>query len=141
MSVYLTGSMPEEQLANQVQVSADLHSVSNVAGQTTLSELVALVAHARLVMCGDTGVAHLATALGTPSVVLFGPVSPSVWGPRMAGPHILLWHDRGHGDPHGPTVDPSLAAISVDEVIDSMRSLIGDDQIARATQHQLAGRR
>ncbi|MFL6179317.1 MAG: glycosyltransferase family 9 protein [Actinomycetes bacterium] len=124
MRVYLTGSMSEEHVANEVQMTADPDTVLNVAGHTTLHDLMALVAHARLVVCGDTGVAHLATALGTPSVILFGPVPPSVWGPRIAGPHILLWHDRGHGDPHGSTLDPSLAAISVDEVIDSMRSLV-----------------
>src|SRR5207237_79615 len=38
-------------------------------------------------VCGDTGVAHLATALGTPSVLLFGPVPPSRWGP-LADPEL-----------------------------------------------------
>ena len=44
-----------------------------------LLELTAVVAAAARVVCGDTGVAHLATALGTPSVVLFGPTSPARW--------------------------------------------------------------
>ncbi|WP_260615114.1 MFS transporter, partial [Streptomyces sp. WAC05292] len=42
--------------------------------------LAALVAHARCVVAGDSGVAHLASALRTPSVVLFGPVAPRLWG-------------------------------------------------------------
>ena len=46
-----------------------------------LTDLAALVAHARLVLAPDTGVAHLATAYGTPSVVLFGPVPARHWGP------------------------------------------------------------
>jgi predicted dinucleotide-binding enzyme len=41
-------------------------------------ELAALVAGAALVVCGDTGPGHLATAFGTPSVLLFGPTPPSV---------------------------------------------------------------
>jgi ADP-heptose:LPS heptosyltransferase len=67
------------------------------------------VAGAALVLCGDTGIAHLATALGTPSVVLFGPVPPSLWGPPPDRPqHVALW-----ADPDGLldlTVDQVLAA-------------------------------
>ena len=61
-------------------------------------------------LSGDTGVAHLATAFGTPSVTLFGPVSPALWGPRV-DPHLhrVLWRpagrDRRPGDPHGDDVD------------------------------------
>ena len=43
-----------------------------LAGRTDLAELIELVSRARLVVCGDTGVAHLATAFCVPSVVLFG---------------------------------------------------------------------
>ena len=49
-------------------------------------ELAALVAAARVVVSGDTGVAHLATAYRRPSVVLFGPVSPALWGPPPRPP-------------------------------------------------------
>jgi ADP-heptose:LPS heptosyltransferase len=42
------------------------------------------------VVCGDTGLAHLAVAHGTPSVTLFGPVSPRHWGPPRAQRHIAL---------------------------------------------------
>ena len=50
------------------------------------STLAAVVAAAGRVVCGDTGVAHLATAFGTPSVVLFGPTPPGEWGPPPTGP-------------------------------------------------------
>jgi len=60
---------------------ADLPDDSVLAGRTTLPQLAALVAEASLVVCGGTGIAHLATAVGTPSVVLFGPVPPEHWGP------------------------------------------------------------
>ena len=44
------------------------------------------------VVCGDTRKAHVALALRTPSVVLFGPVPPAEWGPRPDRParHPLL---------------------------------------------------
>ncbi len=43
-----------------------------IAGKTGIVELCHVVNAARTVVCGDTGVAHLATALRTPSVLLFG---------------------------------------------------------------------
>ncbi len=45
-------------------------------GRLGLGGLAGRVASARLLVCGDTGVAHLATACGTPSVLLFGPTDP-----------------------------------------------------------------
>jgi len=87
---------------------------------TTLTELAGVVAHARLVVSGDTGIAHLATAYGTPSVVLFGPVPPSRWGPPADRPyHRAIWHGTraDPGDAPGPDVHPALLAIGVDEVL------------------------
>ena len=56
--------------------------------------LAALVADAALVVCGDTGVAHLATAYRTPSVLLFGPTPPAEWGPRDRPAHRALERHR-----------------------------------------------
>jgi ADP-heptose:LPS heptosyltransferase len=68
------------------------------------------------VACGDTGVAHLATALGTPSVILFGPTPPGEWGPTPDERHIVLW--AGHrGDPHGDAPDPGLLEIAPADVV------------------------
>jgi ADP-heptose:LPS heptosyltransferase len=86
---------------------------------TGLTGLAALVAEAALVVCGDTGVAHLATAYGTPSVLLFGPTPPAEWGPR-SGPHTVLW-SGGRGDPHGAEPDPGLLRITVAEVLAAAR--------------------
>jgi ADP-heptose:LPS heptosyltransferase len=88
--------------------------------RTDLLELAALVADASLVVCGDTGVAHLATAYGTPSVLLFGPTPPAEWGPRTDGPHTVLWKG-GRGDPHAAEPDPALLAVPVDEVLTAAR--------------------
>lgn len=88
--------------------------------RTTLSELAALVAHGRLVVSGDTGIAHLATAYRTPSVVLFGPVPPRRWGPPADRPyHRAIWHGTraGRGDDPAPGVHPALLTIGVDEVL------------------------
>ena len=81
------------------------------------------VAGAGRVVCGDTGVAHLATALGTPSVVLFGPTSPARWGPPRDRPIIASCGPAGRGDPHADRPDPGLLAIGEDEVLQALEQL------------------
>jgi ADP-heptose:LPS heptosyltransferase len=114
--VVVTGSPAERELAERV---ADDTGATVAAGRTDVRQLARLVRDARLVVCGDTGVGHLATAYRTPSVLLFGPVSPALWGPPAAGPHTVLWKGRT-GDPHGREPDAGLLEIGVDEVIEVM---------------------
>ncbi|MFD1930483.1 glycosyltransferase family 9 protein [Nonomuraea mangrovi] len=114
--VAVTGSAAERGLAERV---AGRTGARVLAGRTDVLELAALVRDARMVVCGDTGIAHLATAYRTPSVLLFGPVSPALWGPPPGGPHTVLWKNRS-GDPHGSSPDPGLLEIEVDEVIEAM---------------------
>jgi ADP-heptose:LPS heptosyltransferase len=62
----------------------------DLGGRTTLAELASLVAGARAIVCGNTGPAHLAAAVGTPVVSIFAPTVPAVrWRP-WAVPHVLL---------------------------------------------------
>jgi ADP-heptose:LPS heptosyltransferase len=115
--VVVTGSAAERPLAAQVTAAADLPDDAMLAGRTTLSQLAALVAAASLVVCGDTGIAHLATAYGTPSVVLFGPVSPQHWGPPPDRPqHVALWAGTT-GDTFANQPHPGLLRITTAEVI------------------------
>ena len=121
--VVVTGSGPEEsRAASAVVAGAGLPAAADLGGRLDLPALADLVRWARLVLCGDTGVSHLATAWGTPSVTLFGPTSPRLWGPPAAGPHEVLWHGAAaggewRGDPHGDTPDPMLLATTVEEVL------------------------
>ncbi|MDQ3465376.1 MAG: glycosyltransferase family 9 protein [Actinomycetota bacterium] len=124
LTVVVTGSAAERALAGDVAAAAGLPDAEILAGRTTLIELAALVAYARLVITGDTGVAHLASAYRTPSVVLFGPVSPSLWGPPGRPEHVTLWHGDGAGDPHAEAVDPALLAIGVPEVLAAAERLL-----------------
>jgi ADP-heptose:LPS heptosyltransferase len=119
--VVVTGSTPEIELAAEVGLRAGLPPESLLAGRTGLLELAALVAGAHRVVCGDTGVAHLATAYRTPSVLLFGPTPPARWGPPADRPrHTVLWAGLA-GDPHGNTPDAGLLQISVAEVLAALR--------------------
>ena len=121
--VVITGGPDEVDLACEVADRAQLDRSAVVAGRTDVLEMAATVAAADRVVCGDTGVAHLATALRRPSVVLFGPVSPDLWGPPPDRPqHIALWAGRT-GDPHARTVDPGLLEISAGEVCEALERL------------------
>jgi ADP-heptose:LPS heptosyltransferase len=115
--VVVTGSAGEVRLAEAIVAGADLPAASLLAGRTDLVQLADVVARAGLVLSGDTGIAHLATALGTPSVTLFGPTSPAEWGPPDDRPwHVALWAGT-RGDPHGRSPDEGLLRIEVEAVL------------------------
>lgn len=121
--VILTGSRRELGLARSIATAAGLDPRRQLAGRTDLRALAALVAAAGSVVCGDTGTAHLATALAVPSVLLFGPTPPQLWGPPPErGIHRVLWSGRA-GDPHADTVDPGLLEIEVPAVLAELDSL------------------
>ncbi len=118
-SVVVTGVASEVAAARSVAVGAGLPDDRVLAGRLDLGDMAALVADARLVVCGDTGVGHLATAYRTPSVLLFGSMPPALWGPPAGrGEHRVIWHgevaDRPdeNGQPH-----PAVLAITVEEVL------------------------
>jgi len=130
--VVVTAGPGEAALARGVARRAGLpgRAVHSVGGDVLA--LGRLVAAAGRVVCGDTGVAHLATALGTPSVVLCGPVSPALWGPPVARPwHRALWAGRS-GDPHAARPDPGLLALSVDDVLQALSELWSPGQVPTA---------
>jgi ADP-heptose:LPS heptosyltransferase len=132
--VHVTAGPGEHALATELAVRAGLDDLEIVSGMT-LTRLADLVRTSGLVVCGDTGIAHLATAYRTPSVLLFGPQSPAQWGPPPeAGRHRVLWHPRpddavgepvragtgvGDGVPH-----PALLRIQPDEVLDAAMRLL-----------------
>jgi ADP-heptose:LPS heptosyltransferase len=123
--VVLTGAPGERALVRRVAAEAGLPE--DAMPTTSLRELAAVVASARLVISNDTGTSHLATAYGTPSVTLFGPVSPALWGPPPGRPrHVALWHGTGDrpGDAHGEETDPRLLRITVEEVLDATTRLL-----------------
>ena len=70
-------------------------TVFNLAGKTSLPELMALLKSCRVLLTNDTGPMHVAAALGTPVVVPFGSTSPGLTGPGLPGDprHHLLASD------------------------------------------------
>ena len=55
--------------------------IVDLAGRTLLGQLAALASLARAVVCGDSGVMHIAAAVGAPTISLIGPTDPARTGP------------------------------------------------------------
>ncbi|MDN3270445.1 glycosyltransferase family 9 protein [Streptomyces sp. MA15] len=119
LRVVVTGGAGEHDLVARLAKEARLPDTDVFSGGLPFTRLSALVAGARAVVSGDTGIAHLAVAHATPTVTLFGPVPPSRWGPPAHPRHIALWHGP-EGDPHAVRPDPALLRVTPDEVLDAL---------------------
>ncbi|MET7291050.1 glycosyltransferase family 9 protein [Streptomyces griseoloalbus] len=122
--VVVTGGADEGDVVARLAKQAGLPDTDVFAGGLPFDRLSALLAAARAVVSGDTGIAHLAVAHATPTVTLFGPVPPSRWGPPAHPRHIALWHGPA-GDPHGRRPGPALLRITPDEVLHALSGLPG----------------
>jgi heptosyltransferase-3 len=66
-------------------------AVRRVDGRLTWPQLADLIAKARLYVGPDTSVTHLAAATGCPTLALFGPTDPRLWGPSPCGALDAMW--------------------------------------------------
>jgi ADP-heptose:LPS heptosyltransferase len=89
-NVVVTGGPSERELTGRVAGPAR-EGVVDLGGQTTLPELVEVIAAASAVVVGNTGPAHVAAATATPVVSIYAPTVPAVrWRPWRV-PHELLY--------------------------------------------------
>ena len=91
-TVVFTGTDAERPLVTGAG-AAMRHRAVDLAGRTTLWSLGALVRRARVLVCNDTGVSHVAAALGTPSVVVSLGADARRWAPLDHDRHRVLWAD------------------------------------------------
>ncbi|MER5995253.1 glycosyltransferase family 9 protein [Streptomyces viridosporus] len=122
LRVVVTGGADEGDPVARLAERARLPDTDVFGGGPPFDRLSALVAGARAVVSGDTGIAHLAVAHAVPTVTLFGPVPPRRWGPPAHPRHIALWYGP-EGDPHGRRPDPALLRITPDDVLDALGRL------------------
>ena len=82
-------------IASKITDHASRITHHNLAGKTSLRELMALLKTCRVLLTNDTGPMHVAAALGTPVVVPFGSTSPELTGPGLPGDsrHHLIKSD------------------------------------------------
>jgi len=94
LSVIATGGPAEAERRYLDQVWAGTQ-VTRLDGRLDWPQLAGLLANARVYVGPDTSVTHLAAASGCPTVALYGPTDPRLWGPWPAGGLDLTWEATG----------------------------------------------
>ncbi len=133
LQVVVVGGPDEIALAQDV--AARMRTPSFVlAGQTTLPELAGVLRRAALVVGNDSGVAHLASAVGTPVVAVFGPFNHHAWRPLgrslvvRAAPALPCMpcsnRDIGRGYPQGCPPRYCLREVSPAQVVRAAEFLL-----------------
>ncbi|MGH7936131.1 MAG: glycosyltransferase family 9 protein, partial [Chthoniobacterales bacterium] len=86
---------------------------AELAENLSLPELAARLQSSRLFLGHDSGISHLAAAVGTPSLLLFGPTDPAVWAPANSHVRVLR------------AASLTMERIEVGEVLEALRKLLG----------------
>ncbi|CAB3676029.1 glycosyltransferase family 9 protein [Paraburkholderia rhynchosiae] len=122
--IAITGTAAEAPLTGAV-LGAMTAPALHLAGTTSLGGLAALVAHARLVVCNDTGISHIAAAMATESVVIASGSDTQRWAPLDHARHRVL-ADYPPCRPcmfrECPYGHPCALNISVDRVVETARA-------------------
>jgi ADP-heptose:LPS heptosyltransferase len=131
--VVITGTRDEEPLIHALLRRVP-RGVSNLAGETTLGSLSALIRDAALLVCNDTGVSHVAAAMRTPSVVVASGSDVARWAPLDTRRHRVLWQDvpcRPCAYEDCPFGHPCALGVEIGDVIREARELL-DERIPHA---------
>lgn len=132
-NLLLVGSKEEIDVAAEVRAFMK-HSPIDLTGSTDLAEAVALISVADLVVSNDTGPAHIASALGRPTLVIFGPTNPLTTRPYASSAEVVR---------HPPECAPCMlrdcpidhrcmTAISVEEVYARTLRLLTVEKIVKS---------
>jgi ADP-heptose:LPS heptosyltransferase len=115
LGVVLTGSAAEAELAAQVAAHMRNKAV-DAAAPISIGAMAALMNGARLLVCNDTGVSHIAAGLKLKSVVIFSKADIARWAPLDRHNHRCIW-------------DPDAERASV--VLEHARALLSDTEPSR----------
>jgi len=134
--VLLIGSADEADVTREVTSRMQQQPIV-LTGKTSLDQITAVLALVDLVVTNDTGPAHIAAALGRPTLVIFGPTNPLTTRPFAPEAEILR---------HAPDCAPCMlrdcpidhrcmTAISVDEVFEHSHSLLKRASFAKTVRN------
>ena len=104
--------------------------------QYGISEMMALLRGAELVIAADSGPLHLANAFGTPVVGLYGPTSPDRNGP-YGGRDIVVRNldDADTTYKRGDSYSEEMYSITVDQVMEAVEERLAKRALERANQN------
>jgi len=126
LPVVLTGGTSRMEKDHLARIKALVtNPVIDLSGKLNLLSVAALIQRARLLATVDSAPMHLAGALGTPQIVLFGPTNPFHWHPR-GSPSVILQAGQTHPskDFRPKQTRHPMKEISTKQVIDAMQSLL-----------------
>ncbi len=131
ITILITGASHEAERCREIAANIS-KNVINTAGQHKLDNVVALVQKAKLIVCSNTGMLHIASCVGTKTMGLHGPTNPLKWGSynkksvliqsdKFCSPCLYLGHD------YGCQVPQCMAHISVDDVFIYIRKALNPE--------------
>jgi heptosyltransferase-2 len=124
--VLLFGSAGDRTSTEAVQAAAHQIAFIDLAGRTNLNEAIALIARCDLFVTNDSGLMHVAGALGVPTVAIFGSTNPVTTSPM--GERTVIVRKAVDCSPclkqECPTDFTCMELVSVDEVFDESVRLL-----------------
>jgi heptosyltransferase-3 len=126
--VIVAGSPEESARAEELKRMSGSY-VYNIAGKTSIGMFAAVLKSCSMFIGGDSAGIHIAAALGTPTVSIFGPASPSHWAPR-GKQHAIVYNKKLSCVPcdlkgcEGRGISRCLDELKVDDVMSVLRRQI-----------------
>ena len=90
IQIVFTGAPSDQAYIERAQQEMEGRASLSIAGQTSLLELAAIFRDSDLLLTGDTGPLYIAEAVGLPTLSLWGPTHPGIYGPLTKGHHFIL---------------------------------------------------
>jgi heptosyltransferase III len=124
--ILVGGTVQDRELTDAIVKQSSFKPIS-IAGRVSLLQFASLIKRCRLFIGNDSGAMHIAAAMGTPVVGLFGPSNPAEWGPR-GGPAQVVYKGLDCRQCFHPTClrgeENCMRQITVDEVVAIAERLI-----------------
>jgi heptosyltransferase I len=131
-SVVVWGGERERQWAEKI--AAATQGRATLAPATSLLELAALVERGTLFVGSDTGPLHIAAAVGTPCVSIFGPTRAEVSGPFGKGHRVLqeAYEPLGSARKEAGRVSQAMLQVSAEQVVEACEGILSAGDRAKA---------
>lgn len=120
LPIVATGTEPERELVERLKQITPV-AVTNLAGKTDLSELIAMLKQSRIVISNDTGPGHIAAALTVPAVLIFGRSNPARVAPYQRSNCVAAIEPDSRGlDINSNNPQHDIKAVTVDMVYERL---------------------
>ncbi len=127
----ITGSDVEKDITDFIHNKLG-NSAINLAGKAGVDKVIAVLKKANVVVCGNTGILHMAASVNSKIIALHGPTDPVKWGPyndhsvviqsdKFCSPCLYLGHDYGCSEP------TCMSHITVDDVFIEVRKALSPE--------------